>query len=217
MIDIESISDMFLKNIVINWIFYIGLIIGLFIFSIKSKTNLIINTISIILISMSGYFIHIIAHKYNFKKLCKKAIKHNSFITRHNFMKKITRYCGKIIDFHRDIHHNTSINKNLNNQIYEFIHNFVIQGLFIFIIIFISKRLNEKIALVWGLFYATIHIINYNIVKPKVHEQHHIDKFTNYGLDVWDILFNTKYDNICENYNHSVINIILIFYIISLL
>ena len=54
------------------------------------------------------------------------------------------------------------------------------------------------------------HIINYNIIKPKVHEEHHEDKNTNFGIDIWDILFNTKNNSDIENFNHSIINLIII-------
>ena len=61
------------------------------------------------------------------------------------------------------------------------------------------------------LFYATVHNINYNIVSPQTHQNHHKDKNTSYGLDIFDILFNTKYDvNEIENYNHGAINIIVL-------
>lgn len=43
--------------------------------------------------------------------------------------------------------------------------------------------------------------------------KHHLDKHTNYGIDIWDIMFNTKYqgDNTdIENINHYSINVVII-------
>jgi hypothetical protein len=213
MIDIESITDLFLDNLKINWIFYLGLLLSLYVFSAHTKTSLVKNILSFILISLAGYFIHLMAHQYDYKILFEKAIEHNSFLTRSDFMKDIVRWTGELVSFHDDVHHDTEINKNWDNQIYEFIHNFIAQGLVMFVAIIIFRNLNPKIALIWGLYYATIHIINYNFVQPEVHKQHHEDKHTNYGLDVWDVLFNTKFDKSLENYNHSVVNVMLLFFI----
>ena len=72
----------------------------------------------------------------------------------------------------------------------EFIQNFVSQGLFPIIAIFLSKFVNYWIFILWGLTYATVHIINFNIFTSKVHEQHHLNDSTNYGMELYDIIFN---------------------------
>ena len=50
----------------------------------------------------------------------------------------------------------------------------------------------------------------FDVFLPKVHEEHHDDKNTNFGIDIWDILFNTKNNSDIENFNHSIINLIII-------
>jgi len=59
--------------------------------------------------------------------------------------------------------------------------------------------------------YATIHNINYVVSPSATHILHHVDKTTNYGIDIWDIVFGTKYDgdysiDKLENINHYAIN-----------
>ena len=64
----------------------------------------------------------------------------------------------------------------------------------------------------WGILYTTVHNINYNIVPSSVHIKHHLDKNTNYGIDIWDIIFQTKYNNDptdIENINHYTINLFI--------
>lgn len=47
-------------------------------------------------------------------------------------------------------------------------------------------------------------------IKPKTHEQHHINPNTNYGLDIFYIIFGTKYDtNEIEDINHMSFNLLL--------
>ena len=68
-----------------------------------------------------------------------------------------------------------------------------------------------RIVIIWAFLYATVHNINFSFTKPTTHRDHHLNCHTNYGLDVYDILFGTKYDwNDLENYNHAAINMIII-------
>ena len=52
----------------------------------------------------------------------------------------------------------------------------------------------------------------YNLVPCKEHINHHKNPDTNYGIEIYDILFNTKNKNdvSVENYNHYSINLIII-------
>ena len=44
--------------------------------------------------------------------------------------------------------------------------------------------------MMWALFYATYHLINYPLKGEKhVHSEHHKDYYTNYGPDFMDILY----------------------------
>ena len=75
-------------------------------------------------------------------------------------------------------------------------------------------------------------IINYNIIESKEHISHHNsdlskngaynkenNKIYNYGIDILDILFNTKYenDNSVENINHYACNCIILLILIILI
>jgi hypothetical protein len=127
----------------------------------------------------------------------------------HYFIKFIC----KCADFHDEIHHDTSINKKVHNIIFEFIFNFYTQAGAFLIVMYFVKKLNYYSVILWGLIYPTIHLINYDIIKCQVHMNHHLDKHTNYGIDIWDIMFNTKYqgDNTdIENINHYSINVVII-------
>ena len=48
--------------------------------------------------------------------------------------------------------------------------------------------------------------------------EHHVDIFTNYGIDLLDIVFGSKYNyDTIENLNHCCINIIIIGIILHLI
>lgn len=215
--DIPSIFKLFCEHLKINYVFHILLIISFIIYSKLLKQNFFINILSFIFFSFLGYIIHIYSHLYDYDKLADKFINHKTFLTRNNYINCIIKYIAKFLNFHQETHHNGDINKEIKYQIYEFLNNFIIQGLYAFIVIFFIRRLNYSISLVWGLFYSTVHIFNYNIINPKVHEEHHNDKNTNYGIDIWDILFNTKNNSEIENFNHSIINLIIILIIFYLI
>jgi len=58
--------------------------------------------------------------------------------------------------------------------------------------------------------YASGHIINYSFIEPSTHRDHHMNEKTNYGLDLYDIIFGSKFNwNDIENYNHVAINTII--------
>jgi len=68
-----------------------------------------------------------------------------------------------------------------------------------------------RMFMLWGLFYASFHIINYTFVEPTVHSDHHLNIYSNYGIDIFDILMGTKHDwSDIEDYNHYSINMVLI-------
>lgn len=208
-----TISQFLLKHFQINWLFYIGLLFSIYIFSKGTETSYTRNIITLIIASLLQYLLHLVAHKYSAKDVIMKFIDKDTFITKPNFIKKILISYGDFADFHIDVHHNIEINKRFENQIFEFFHNFFTQGVSIYLLMYLIRYLNPPIALIWGFGYATIHIINYQFVDHTEHIQHHENPETNYGHDIWDILFNTKYDDSCENYNHTVINCLIIFYV----
>ena len=158
-----------------------------------------------------GYINHIISHAISFTDLLNQYI----IITEDTFFKKILIKITSFLDFHRNIHHDTTINKQPHNIVYEFINNFIVQGVLPYLLFEFFKLLDSRVCFLWGFFYASVHNINYFYTKPKTHTQHHIDCHKNYGIDIFDIIFGSKYDtNEIENMNHMGINLIICAFII---
>lgn len=203
----------FIKNIP----YYIVLIYCLYLLSDKSfySFKFILCVFSWIFIGILGYFTHVIAHTVDLRKI------YNSFdnvFTRNPYFNKGVDMFLKIYEFHGETHHDLDVNKQTYNIFYEFITNIYTQGLAFILFVEFVKLINYKVVLLWCFMYATIHNINYNIIHPSVHRDHHIDCHTNYGIDVMDILFNTKYDKKdIENFNHVSINLLILTSIIVLL
>ena len=211
------LNDPLVKSIRCNYIFYITTFVCLFIISKYSKISFFFTILTFIGASFNGYFVHFIAHYIDFETFMSKQ---NNYITNNKFLNKITIWCCKLLDFHEKIHHDSTVNKTNKNQILEFLLNFFTQGGFALCFYYIMKRLNGYIFLLWGLLYCTIHIINYNIVPSQVHVKHHLEKTKNFGIDIWDIIIGTKYDNDLndvEIVNHYAINVAILTGIIVLL
>jgi hypothetical protein len=168
-----------------------------------------------IFIGILGYFTHVISHNIDLRKI------YNSFdnnYTRNQYFNTTMDTFLKIYEFHSETHHDLEINKDALNIFYEVITNIYTQGLGFIIFVEFVKLIDYKVVLLWCFMYATTHNINYNILQPSVHRDHHINCHTNYGIDVMDIIFNTKYDNNdIENFNHVIVNLLLITFIILLL
>jgi hypothetical protein len=209
----RMLYEHFLKNIP----FYIVLSYCLYLISGKSfcSINYIRCIFSWIFIGMLGYFTHVISHNVDLRTI------YNMFdnvFTRNAYYNKAMDNILKVYEFHDESHHNLEINKEPLNIFYEFVTNIYTQGLWFILLVEFVKLIDTKVVLLWCFMYATIHNINYNIVHPYVHRDHHKDCHTNYGIDVMDILFNTKYDkNDIENFNHVSINLLILTFIIVLL
>ena len=67
------------------------------------------------------------------------------------------------------------------------------------------------IYLLFFIFYTSTHNINYGLLKVNdVHYKHHLNYSVNYGPDICDIIFKTKYPlNGVENTDHYIPNIII--------
>lgn len=204
-IKIKAFNESFNKN----YIFHISILISIFILYKSGKnTKSIINIfLSFILISMHGYFAHYTGHKISFVNWFNTS---NTILKEYTITNKIINYIAKIFDFHHNIHHDSDINKKPINIIKEFLNNFIIEGFFPFLLILILRFIDLRVCFVWGLSYASIHNINYLYLMPKTHSDHHKDSNKNIGIDIWDIIFGTKYDwNDIEQVNHYAINFIL--------
>ena len=227
-------------SIKINYIFWISVISSVIIISYyttgHSWNSYISGIFTYIFIAFWGYLMHYISHSVNFTDLYKNSTSYIlSCIHKIPILNTIIEtFLYYTIDFHSVIHHDTSINKTPTNIIVEAVQNFLTQGGLLIIFnniydpIFMLKKstmkitLNNYILMLWALFYATVHNINYNITHPIEHKNHHIDPKTNYGIDIVDIILNTKYSNktqtqlntptpiTIEDHNHASINIILI-------
>ena len=202
------------KHLKLNYIFYIVITICLFILykSPRNTKSLFSIFASFYAIVIWGYGIHVISHKINFHKLYDdyNVIKINKFNYFDNIIKNILIF----LDFHDTTHHNSDVNKTWTNILLEAINNIFMQGLCIVITGTIYNLLDWRIFMFWAFFYASFHMINYSIIMPSVHRDHHKNKHMNTGIDVMDIIMGTKYDwNDLENYNHYSINVIILTYI----
>ena len=221
----DILNDPLLKSVRLNYIFYITTTICLFLISYSNGSSFVWAIISMTFISFLGYLCHYISHSIYITDLYNEFHdnSNNNYLTRNRYADYFIRLICKMLDFHETTHHDSSINKSVENISIEFVMNFYVQsGAFLMFMYFI-KNLSYDVVLLWGLLYPTVHLINYDIIKCKTHMQHHVDKKTNYGIDIWDILFNTKYDgdnNDIENINHYSINMViltamLIFFILN--
>jgi len=216
--DIETTTyRMLYKHFLKNIPFYIVLGYCLYLISGKSfcSFNYLRCIFSWIFIGILGYFTHVISHNVDLRKI------YNMFdnvFTRNEYYNKAIDAILKVYEFHDESHHNLEINKEPLNIFYEFVTNIYTQGIWFILLVEFVKLIDTKVVLLWCFMYATIHNINYNILHPSVHRDHHKDCHTNYGIDVMDILFNTKYDKEdIENFNHVSINLLILTLIILLL
>ena len=207
-------EDPIIQSFKLNYQFYLVLFICVLLISHYSETNIIWAIITIIFVSAAGYASHYVSHRINALELFEK-LDNDNYLTKNEYAKTGMRLFCKMIDFHDEIHHDTSINKTWENIAIEFAMNFYVQAGAFIVIIYIARQLNMYVITLWGFMYATIHNINYDITPSATHILHHVDKTTNYGIDIWDVVFNTKYggDNSTdklENINHYAINTELI-------
>jgi hypothetical protein len=159
---------------------------------------------------LAGHTIHWLSHHVNCRDYLDSC---DNIITNNKYIRSILNIYADIIDFHDTTHHDSSVNKKWYNIFYEFMNNLLTQSV---LIVWLIQQLDFKVILLWGLMYATVHNINYLIIKPTTHMQHHVKSTTNYGIDVTDILFNTKYNwKYIESHNHAGINLLIITAIIA--
>ena len=212
------------QSIKMNYIFWIAMMGSLILITKYDTQQSYSNTfITFILAILLGWYIHYLSHAYDLYNLYSSA---DNFIV--SSIRKVP-LLDKIIkntilystDFHDKIHHNSEINRNSLHLVFEFFQNIFMEGGLLLILAnnfnFSIKmkgstfKFNKAVLFLWGLLYATVHNINYIILGNEQHSNHHVNPKTNYGIDILDILFDTKYDikNI-ENTNHAAINIVII-------
>jgi hypothetical protein len=195
-----------------NYIFYLTMLLSLYAFTkcTHNKSNYLLALFSICFITLYGYVVHMVSHHMN-TKISELYKTYDNIFTRNKYLNWLA---VKIIDFgefHAKTHHDSDINKTKQNIALEFINNIVTQGGLLIIMKYFLDLIDNRVILLWALFYATVHNMNYNIVSPLTHRQHHMNDKTNYGIDIWDIIIGSKYDwGTIETHNHTAINIILI-------
>jgi hypothetical protein len=190
--------------------FYLTLLICFYMFkqSNPDNTSYILLVVSYVFILIFGHIVHRISHNINFTKTYNKYKKRNIHPRIDGYLLNFCRF----MDFHSITHHDTTINKKPMNLLYEFINNVITQGGIIIIFVkLVNYFIDFRVIILWALMYATTHNINYVFLKPSTHRDHHIDDNTNFGIDIADIIFDTKYnlDDI-ETHNHVSINLIII-------
>lgn len=201
--------ELFFKSIKINYIFWIVITLSVLSIQTASKTNTIFESyFSLVYAMICSYWFHYLCHSYDFESIL---VSDDSY--------SITKIFAKFLDFHDKIHHNSEINKTPINILIELADNIGMTslcGIFnSFTILGKTINISKPVLILWGLLYTTAHHINYNILEvSEMHKEHHKNKYTNYGLDSFDILFDSKYSNKIENYNNASINIIILTIII---
>lgn len=205
-------NDPLILSIKTNYIFYISVLVCIIMLSIKTDTEFVWGLITMVFISFMGYVVHFISHSFRVEELYDQWNNQN-YLTRNSYFDYFIRLWCKSVDFHDITHHDSEVNKTFKNVAIEFMLNFYTQaGAFLLFALFV-KNLSTPVILLWGFMYPTVHLINYEFKQSKTHVLHHKNSKTNYGIDIWDILFNTKYDGDnteIENINHYSINVCII-------
>jgi hypothetical protein len=213
-IDTKTQMNAIVKSIKQNIFFYIVFFCCLYVLSTSKKydTSLWLLILTAGAVMVYGYIVHWISHHFQITEFY---LNFDNIFTRNPLINwAMIQFCW-FFDFHAITHHDSSINKQFQNIALEFINNAMTQGLLLIISLKVisqmAKYIDNRIIVLWAFFYATVHNINYLYVKPATHRDHHLDETTNYGIDIMDIIFGTKYDwNIIESHNHAAINLVVI-------
>jgi hypothetical protein len=198
------------EHILINYPFYIITSICIFILSCKktNKRSYFVMIFSLMYVAFAGYFIHMISHNIHYTKMYDD---YPVIYKNIPIIDKCIRAFTWFLDFHHISHHDSDINKLPKYQLLEAINNFVMQGAIGVFAGTLYNMMDRRMFILWGLFYASFHIINYTIIEPTVHSDHHVNIYSNYGIDIFDILMGTKHNwGDIEDYNHYSINMVLI-------
>lgn len=77
--------------------------------------------------------------------------------------------------------------------------------------------LSYTIIFFYGLWYSSVHIINYSLLKSPDHEVHHKERKYNFGPGFYDMLFGTLKSNNSETSRYEINNLIVIFLLFNML
>ena len=212
-------NENLIKSLKTNKYFFFVLIITMMIYCKIKKKPFLFSLGSFILMTFLGYLAHMISHNVNMNQIYRKMDNKNLFMT-NKYTKTLIKKACDFMDFHDTIHHDTKINKQPLNIFYEVVNNFLIQGGLVYVVYIASRYIEPEMFLLWAFMYTTIHHINYSIIGSEEHKEHHENKFINYGLDIWDVIFNTKPEpkenedqkergQTPENFNHIIFNLLV--------
>jgi len=201
---------MLVESITHNYIFYLSVLACAFTIAKFSKSSFILAVVSLVYVSFIGYVSHAFVHNFNYTNALKENSGHPLLVKYPKLVPYLEKLCY-YMDFHEETHHDTTINRQIPNLLTEFVLNFLTQGGLFMLVILFCRYVNIYIVLLWALAYCTVHNINYDYIRPAAHQYHHQNKHTNYGIDVWDVLFQTKHpeDKTVEDINHYSINMII--------
>ena len=188
--------------------------------SYKNNKNIFLGILTFIWVIWIGYWAHYLAHNDTFL---------NYFSAEDNifsFNDGVHTFYKDFFHFHDKIHHNSKINKRIDYVIIEILQNLFFQGFGLIALLILQEKLLfcknsesklcKSVIFFWAVFYATVHMINFNIVGSEIHKQHHINKYTNYDFDIFDIIHFSKTEPVIkENLNHTIINAVIITYLIT--
>jgi hypothetical protein len=198
-----------------NYIFYATSLLCCVVLSVKTQSSLFWAVVSFVYVSFFGYIVHVFAHNVNFGEMLEKT--DNAFVKNPVVHQPLKEFC-RMMDFHEEVHHDLSVSRDTPNLLTEFALNFFTQGGMLLGMILFFRSLNIYIVLLWALAYCTVHIINYDYLRPQAHAKHHENKHVNYGMDLWDLAFATKAEgDPIEPINHYAINMALITAALSVL
>lgn len=205
----DRIIPAVIKNIRSNFLFYSVFTACVWYICRLTNHSFIWGMLTAVIASLDGYLIHWYAHNFSWMEQYNKL---DNVITMCKPVSYLAEKWCYLMDFHRKTHHDSRINKQYKNLFMEFLNNIAGQGFFVLFGSYVARRLNLWIVVLWALLYATAHNINYDLLlMSNTHMTHHLTTYTNYGIDIYDILFNTKYDfNNIERYNHYAINLVII-------
>ena len=211
--------DAIKRSICMNYIFYITSVVCILGLSYVSNVSAIQMFVTFIFVSWFGYVAHAMAHLDCIREMVAQMLRHfNIGQGSTGWLDYIATKSIRFYEFHEDVHHDTNVNKRWFNVCIEAAGNFGFQAGFLLAMKYMLQYLDTSILVLWGIGYATVHNINYNLYPSPAHMKHHINKHTNYGIDIWDIMFGTKYqDDLTdiENINHYSINMIVLTLLIA--
>jgi hypothetical protein len=118
-------------------------------------------------------------------------------------------------------HHDNNINKYWYAFFIETLINIIFAGgIYLLILNYLSKTVILKPipVLIWAIYYTSVHMYTYHTYNVQTHKIHHSNQYYNFGPDLADILYDTKYEgDEFEDLNITMPNIVIIFLITFLI